>query len=531
MGDAGTLSVAAQDTITGSGVQTFTGAKTFNHQKFKLRNPADTFSLTFNNPVIGSNLSGEYMDSFDYLLHKDGSNYVAKRDNWSVESSNSDPNVVLAYAITNASLKGAIGLKGGRGNWFTFTSKINVIDKDVTLIGVNASGEPGGVTESTAYGGVVFKKNYATAEPFFDATNTGYHKLQLQNITLYGNATGGDIGIKAHDIRERTPLFDNVTVTNFDTGVELSKAVYTSIRDLNIFSCATTGLSLTSTSATNNTLEVYGGRIVASPTNLKINTSSANDVKFFGTVIEGKQTGHTRCVDIDNGSNNVGFYGCSFEKNTETTPIVVDDDGNNNTYFNCRFDSDVSYTPILIGANGRNINVIACFFQTNTAATTQTITITSGAVGTHLIDNTKSTNTVGTVTLSDSGTLTTRLGNSQMGINDRVPSGLELGANGLRFIESDANTLLLRDTTNASYKSLFLNALGCSAIRTTTSVDNITIGSTVTAYSLASEENVVTAPTDPAANKIRRYPKQVDANNDGYFVKRKVNGAVVEVQL
>ena len=35
-----------------SGIQTVTGAKTYNDQKLIFRNPADTFSLTQRNPVI-----------------------------------------------------------------------------------------------------------------------------------------------------------------------------------------------------------------------------------------------------------------------------------------------------------------------------------------------------------------------------------------------------------------------------------------------------------------------------------------------
>ena len=45
------------------------------------------------------------------------------------------------------------------------------------------------------------------------------------------------------------------------------------------------------------------------------------------------------------------------------------------------------------------------------------------------------------------------------------------------------------------------------------------------------DEKVITAPASAASGYARRYAKQVDANNDGLFVKRKINGAVVEVQL
>ena len=38
----------------------------------------------------------------------------------------------------------------------------------------------------------------------------------------------------------------------------------------------------------------------------------------------------------------------------------------------------------------------------------------------------------------------------------------------------------------------------------------------------------ITIPADPAANKGSFYVKQIDANNDGLFVKLKKNGVYVE---
>ena len=45
------------------------------------------------------------------------------------------------------------------------------------------------------------------------------------------------------------------------------------------------------------------------------------------------------------------------------------------------------------------------------------------------------------------------------------------------------------------------------------------------------DDKVITAPASAASGYTRRYPKQVDSNNDALCVKRKINGAVVEVQL
>ena len=45
------------------------------------------------------------------------------------------------------------------------------------------------------------------------------------------------------------------------------------------------------------------------------------------------------------------------------------------------------------------------------------------------------------------------------------------------------------------------------------------------------DRKTITVPADPASTYTRQYAKIVDSNTDGLFVKRKINGAVVEVQL
>jgi hypothetical protein len=41
----------------------------------------------------------------------------------------------------------------------------------------------------------------------------------------------------------------------------------------------------------------------------------------------------------------------------------------------------------------------------------------------------------------------------------------------------------------------------------------------------------ITAPADPSADHGRVYVKQIDANNDGIFIKIKKGGSFVEVQI
>jgi len=259
-------------------------------------------------------------------------------------------------------------------------------------------------------------------------------------------------------------------------------------------------------------------------------------MQFFATEFEGDSTGFVHSVQIESGANGILFSGCSFEKNSQTTPVIVYDGGNNNTYFKCRFDSDVSYTPINFRSTSKNNSVINCFFQTNTSSTTSTVLIDASAVSTNFIGNMKSTNTTGTVTLTDNGTLTTKLGNSQMGStwNDRVPSGIELGSNGLRIVEISSTVAGFRDTTNSNYRSLSVNRLGCASLSAQNQVDTITMTSSLfnplvpVKFEDYEDFKTITIPSDPASTYLRMYPKAADANTDSMYLKAKLQGAVAE---
>lgn len=104
------MSVLAADTLTGTGVQAVTGAKTFNDQKLIRRNPAGTFSLTEVHPAITANYNSEFQRWGTYLIYIAGSN--KKRMNLTtraVEDTNTDASTVI-----NAALAALPGTSGSR---------------------------------------------------------------------------------------------------------------------------------------------------------------------------------------------------------------------------------------------------------------------------------------------------------------------------------------------------------------------------------------------------------------------------------
>jgi hypothetical protein len=63
---------------------------------------------------------------------------------------------------------------------------------------------------------------------------------------------------------------------------------------------------------------------------------------------------------------------------------------------------------------------------------------------------------------------------------------------------------------------------------------HLSVAQTITGIKTFDTETInkiVTAPADPSAGYSKVYPKLVDSNNDGYFIKEKVGGSVVEVRI
>jgi len=136
MGDAGSMSVLAQDTLTGAGVQTVTGAKTFNNQTLKLRNPANTFSLTFQDPPITADQTYRLNQAFKYIIFREGSTvYCRNQLTQDIESSvgTTTPETVFNYALANSTRSSIFVCPGSYTMSAGFTG-LTVASDEVRLI-------------------------------------------------------------------------------------------------------------------------------------------------------------------------------------------------------------------------------------------------------------------------------------------------------------------------------------------------------------------------------------------------------------
>jgi len=112
-----------------SDTQTFaTGGKTFNDQILKLRNPANTQTLTFRNPVITSSQDYRFQSPpFLYYIFKEGSTYYMKSAiTKGIESSNSDAGILIQAAITAVLATSRGGLIGLSGDEFPISAVLDI---------------------------------------------------------------------------------------------------------------------------------------------------------------------------------------------------------------------------------------------------------------------------------------------------------------------------------------------------------------------------------------------------------------------
>lgn len=116
MGDAGTMSVAASNNLTTTGVQAVTGAKTFSNQKLVLRNPADTFSLTVTNPAITANSDLILNQTYTFYICKISTTFYVKSGDLggAIVHSGSNAATEIQWAIDNVpTSSGGTTISGG----------------------------------------------------------------------------------------------------------------------------------------------------------------------------------------------------------------------------------------------------------------------------------------------------------------------------------------------------------------------------------------------------------------------------------
>lgn len=342
-----------------------------------------------------------------------GTTYCVNNRTGAVVESDSDPTVVIQYAIDNANGESILA----RAGTYLLSQGLDCVDEHFRIFGEGCllSGNAG-VTGDT-----IFKADFTGAGPLFDCRNTDYARQQFSNLVIDCDETV-DFGILADDVRERYPWLQNVAVVNaVDTGIKATTIVYTTCYNVVIANCAGKGLWIyTASSSNSNTFYMFGGRITSNGINIQIDRST--DIGFYNIAIESGVTNNVKTTAVT--AKQIRFDNCSFEWHPVTgTNISCDDSGSNIVYHNCRFDSNnTTYYPITVRAAARQVIFQNCMFQANNGSTTAVITIESGAQDVMFIGCQDDPNTpLSAVTFTDAGTRTTRIANSPIFGDTYIP--------------------------------------------------------------------------------------------------------------
>jgi hypothetical protein len=245
MGDAGSMSVAAQDTLTGAGVQTVTGAKTFNDQKLLLRNPAGTFSLTQRSPAITvdrNTITSLIPYHWDTLVWKDTVNsrvFAFSKDGTIISSGVAGQgvdDVVIQAAITATPTGGTLHIMPGSYIVGYTTGGVGVsffqMDADIIIMAYGVT-----ILSSAIAHSILFRISTGVSFSIYGATIDGNKTIgaiitgsvalshipklirvvdcYLFNFTTQGISNGGVISLGINDttfdIRNTTINVDTVT--------------------------------------------------------------------------------------------------------------------------------------------------------------------------------------------------------------------------------------------------------------------------------------------------------------------------------
>lgn len=538
MGDAGTLSVAAQDALTGAGVQAVTGAKTFKNQTLLLKNPADTFTTTLVNPAITANANAYLNKPYSYHIFKIGSIYYAMDKQGTQVSTGSTLDVVMSAVLAlvtqaTGSLQftvpggGDIFVEGGNHSLSGSFAGWDIPSMCKVTFAINSF-----IYVPSGYTGYVFKVQ-GLASP---ATSAG-QKTTLRGGTIAEAGPASRLWTcilvsASSDYGVLGDIFEQMTINNAGKGIHLrvdstngwingcvfrdfmiNDPVVMLLFDLN-------GYAKTAGNGANrNIFQSFQGQ-AASHTTYGVKDIHGLINTFIDVKIWDMQTGAAPQVtaNITANATRTKIYGGIM------TALNYTDLGVSTFY-----DDDVNgYKFAAAAANNTPVETIGAAVMTGLGLQSPIVgpVSTSTANSSYTMKQYNDVNfTVQIIPFSDSRTSTLKIWNNSTNESFYLRKNLT----------TDYTFSSTRETSGGALRPVIFQM---SDLVTPSTVESFRINTDATVKFTGSIQNenyaddkAISAPSSPATGYTRRYAKVVDSNNDGLFVKRKVNGAVVEVQL
>ena len=453
---------------------------------------------------------------YTYLVKKSGSTYYVKGSAGEVIHSGSTPSTEINWALDNLTVgrthKETVAIAGN----ITFSTVLTPSSYTRLMILGNLK-----LADSESEAAMIKNKNSGTSlDTNIEICGGGRLDGNVAgSASAHGIVLDGVTDFSIHDLRvdnAGAPSGRGVYITTSNSGrVTRRGALYNIIANGNTdsgfeFAGTTDGLEATAVSE----LNISNCWSINSVTARGFCCTDLKRSNFTNCHAIGNLGSSGRGFDLSYNTNDCTFTNCYAESNDLDGFTVADspgaDQSDRNHFVNCVAKENVLFG---MGVAAEGCTITGCIFDSN------------GQDGLRIV---YSNNTISGCVAKNNGQTTA---NTYQGFSIIADSNVFVGCRA--YDDQGTKTQRYGMALGASTDTNIILGGNYSGNLQTAGISDSGTGNMIIHNLPVSYEDIVamTAPASPPTGTIRRYVKTVDANNDGLFIKRRLNGAVVEVQV